>query len=470
MGQFDRNVNEARKQAAAGNLSGALQATTHALIEKPRDGNLKLFRARLFHALGRHREALADLSGLAPQVPSAQMAMFQAEVAEAAGDLKAAATALSRAIASANTPAPLLARRAVLRQSLGQFAEAEDDLQKAIKLSPLDGELYRLLSGMHRFTPSDPLLGKMEKARAKMGKGTPAAAHLDFALSKALDDIGDTDASFARLLQANASMRAQYPHDAAARQQQLDGYKSTLSDLPQAPDTTANTAAPIFITGLPRSGTTLVEQILSAHPDVTGGGEMAIFGGQMLEILGDPAANAPLNLTPASLSKLGHAYSAVVSKRHPNAGRVTDKSIQTASYIGAVTAALPNARIIVVQRNPHGNALSLLRQVFQAGKQTFSYNLDDIRRYQRGFDDMVSFWQDRLPGRVHILQFEDLVQTPEKTTRSLLDMAGLEWDDACLRPEDNTRTVQTLSAVAVRKPISTHSSQKWQRYAAHLSA
>lgn len=470
MGQFDKNVHEARKQAAAGNLSGALQATTHALIEEPRNGNLKLFRARLFHALGRHREALADLSGLATQIPTAQLAMFQADVAEGAGDLKSAESALSRAIPAVKNPAPLLARRAVLRQSLGQFETAQTDLRAAIKLTPADGELYRLLGGMHRFTPDDALLHTMKKLRPKMPAGTATAAHMDFAISKALDDIGDVDASFTSLLKANATMRALHPHDAQARQTQLDRYKQALAQLPQAPLDTASAAAPIFVTGLPRSGTTLVEQILSAHPEVTGGGEMALFGGLLRRILGDPATNDALTLTPDSLSRLGHAYSDAVSERHPNAPYVTDKSIQTASYIGAVAAALPNARIIVVRRNPHGNALSLLRQVFQPGKQTFSYDLADIRSYQKGFDDMVSFWQERLPDRVHIVDFEELLSTPETTTRALLDMAGLSWDDACLRPEDNTRAVQTLSAVAVRKPITSQASEKWRRYAAHLGA
>ncbi|MEP3347763.1 MAG: sulfotransferase [Litoreibacter sp.] len=468
MGQFDRNVQEARKQAAAGNLTGALQSTSFALLEKPRDGNLKLFRARLLHALGRHREALADLSGLSATGPSPQLASFRAEVAENAGDLKTAITALTHALPATKTPSPLLAKRAVLYQSLGQFAKAKDDLIEAIRLTPADGELFRLLSAMHRFQASDPLLARMEKTRPKLKKNSLSGAHMDFALSKAFDDLGDTDKSFKLLLQANAAMRLAFPYDANARQTQLDHYKVALANLPDAPS--ASDAAPIFVTGLPRSGTTLVEQILSAHPDVAGGGEMALFGGLMRKSLGDPASSAPLKATPEALSKLGHAYAKAASARHPKAKRITDKSIQTASYIGAVTAALPNARIIVVRRNPNGNALSLLRQVFLPGKQSFSYNLDDIRSYQQGFDDMVSFWQESLPDKVHVVQFEDLVSTPEQTTRSLLDMAALEWNDACLRPQDNDRAVQTLSAVAVRQPITPHSSQKWQAYAEHLGA
>lgn len=470
MGQFDNAVHDARQQAANGDLIGALGAANRALMQMPQDQNLKLFRARLLHALGRDTEALADLKPFTAGPMPAQLALFVAEVAEHAGVLKLAEDALGQALSTAKKPATLLAKRAVLRQSLGAFEAAQKDLRDAIKRSPTDGELYRLLGSMHRFKANDPLLKKMQQARRKIPAGSAASAHLEFAISKALDDLGDYDRSFKHLTQANATMRKLHPYSAQVRDDQLARYKQALSTLPHAPAATASKAAPIFVTGLPRSGTTLVEQILSAHPDVTGGGEMAIFGGLMRETLGDPAGDASLDLTPETLSKLGHAYADAVAMRHPSARRVTDKSIQTASYAGAVAAALPNARIIVVRRNPHGNALSLLRQVFQPGKQLFSYNLDDILRYQRGFDDMVAFWQATLPDRVHVVEYETLVREPDATTRALLDMADLPWNDACLHPEDNTRAVQTLSAVAVRKPISSDAADKWRRYASHLGA
>lgn len=470
MGRIDQHILQARKQAAAGNLAGAVKSTTHAMVGNPRDENLRLFRARLFHALGRHHEAMSDLAALKKSPGTLQLALFHADVAEAAGECAVAVDALSYAIPKSETPAPLRARRAVMLQSLGDFKGATRDLQEAISLTPADGELYRLLSGLHRFSDGDPLLDQMQHLRQTMPEGSFPAAHMDFAISKALDDIGDVIASFEVLLRANAAMRAMTPYDPEARTQQLERYKQTLGDLPAAPITTAQRAAPIFVTGLPRSGTTLVEQILSTHPDVTGGGEMALFGPLMRKIIGDPAGSAELTASAKQMSKLGHAYCTSVSAKHPKSVRVTDKSIQTASYMGAVAAALPNAQFIVVRRNPNGNALSLLRQVFQPGVQSFSYNLDDIRHYQQGFDDIVSFWQERLADRVHVVDFDQLTETPEPNTRALLDKAGLTWDAACLHPEKNTRSVQTLSAVAVRKPVSSTAAHKWQRYAAQLAS
>lgn len=472
MSQFDHKVINARKQAAAGDLSGALQSISQAILEAPNDGTLKLFRARLLHALGQDRAALQDLPPLNATQSSPQLMAFRAEVEEGAGNFTAAIAALGHLIDGAQKTTPLLAKRAVLHQALGQFNEARTDLLAAIKANPADGELYRLLGAQHRFTKGDPLLGKMRKARTKTKSNSAAAAHLDFAISKALDDLDQPDQSFKHLLRANAIMRKLHPYDIQDRLSQLAQYKRAFASLPAAPTAEASTAAPIFITGLPRSGTTLVEQILSAHPDVTGGGEMAIFGTELRRILGD-LANQPadkLDLTPQNLATLGHAYVDAAQTRHPQAARITDKSIQTAVYMGAVAAALPNARIIVVKRNPHGNALSLLRQVFQPGKQTFSYNLADIRAYQDSFDDIAAFWQTRLPDRVHTINYEDLVTTPEQTTRDLLAMAGLAWNDACLHPEENTRAVQTLSAVAVRKPINTRAAHSWHRYATQLGA
>lgn len=221
---------------------------------------------------------------------------------------------------------------------------------------------------------------------------------------------------------------------------------------------------------MPRSGTTLIEQILSAHPDVTGSGEAGTFSPNLPSHLDNPVAHTDdgFELSNDALRALGTAYATDMTDRFGTARRHTDKSLQTLLYSGAVLAALPRAHIILVRRNPNAIALSLFKQVFLPGKQLFSYDLDDIRTYQRSFDKMVAFWSNRLSARFHVINYEDVVSNPEPTIRDLLARVDLSFDPACLAPEKNDRAVKTLSAVTVRRPISIGASESWRRYARQL--
>ncbi|KMW57652.1 TPR repeat domain protein [Candidatus Rhodobacter oscarellae] len=172
-----------------------------------------------------------------------------------------------------------------------------------------------------------------------------------------------------------------------------------------------------------------------------------------------------MNISPASLSKLAEQYHSEMSSKLGTAKRVTDKSLQTLLYAGPVLSALPKAHIVVVRRDHNATALSLYKHVFRPGRQLFSYDMDDIRAYQRDQDDLLSFWAERLPDRFHVMDYEDLITDPERQIRALLETIELPWDPACLHPENNTNAVQTLSNVAVRRPINASALSAWQPYA-----
>ena len=360
--------------------------------------------------------------------------------------------------------ASLLARRATLHQSKGQLDAAATDLRAAIGLRPTEGELYRMLAPLHEFRPDDPLLRQTRARRAK--PGSPAAMGFGFAMAKALDDCAEYDAAFDELTRANAVMRTRFPYDIDSRRRAVDAYHKAFKHSVDTP-AVAPPTRPIFITGLPRSGTTLVEQILSCHHAVEGGGEAAVFFPLMHKILGAPV-HGSMDVSPEKVATLGQDYTAEMARRMPDAGRVTDKSIQTIMYAGAVLDALPHARIITVTRAREATALSLFRQVFRPGKQLFSYDLNDIWIYQDLFNQMVKFWHARRGASMVEVAYEDLVSDPERTIRTMLQFQGLAWDPTCLRPQDNPRIVRTLSAVAVRAPIGTAARDHWRNYSDHL--
>ncbi len=468
MSKLDRNLAVARAAAEAGNLQTALEAVTQALVAAPGDRNLSLFRARLLHALGRPRDALVDLAKLPHEQASPAILSFRADVEEAAGDVGGAIRSVSEILKQGVSTPALFVRRALLHQAAGDFDKARHDLERAIAQQPQNGELYRLLSGLITFEADDPLIDRMWRLKAELREEDPGQPQLDFALSKALDDIDDVEGSFSHLMAANTAMRRAAPYDISTRLHAVAQIKRSFAKFDpksfQHPE--ASTAAPIFVTGLPRAGTTLVEQIISAHETVLGGGETAVFGQKMRRTIGDPSSGQP-QFSSELMALLGHAYVAALPRLEGSKTRHTDKSIQSLIYAPAILAALPQARLVVVRRDPRANALSLLRQVFRPGKQLFSYDLADIYAYQQSYEEMLAHWQQHVPLPVSVVQYEDLVARPDEEIRHLLTTNGLDWDPACLTPEKNPRIVRTLSATSVRQPINTRSSEAWRRYA-HL--
>ncbi|MBF9028769.1 hypothetical protein HKCCE3408_00050 [Rhodobacterales bacterium HKCCE3408] len=469
MGIFESNAIEAQKRAARKDYAGALLAIDRAAAEARK---ALLLRARLLAALGRDDEALDELVRLdRPGVP-VEFLEFRADLETRLDRVDDAIATLDRAIDAARDPATFLARRGDMHRARGEFDAAVADFDAALNLRPTDGELHRLRGELVRARPDDGMIETLRAARAAVPDDSRSAVHLDFALARALDQVGDHEASAEALLKANAGMRALFPYDIARRHAQVDAVRKAFADVTPAKMPTAGTTdfAPIFVTGMPRSGTTLIEQILSAHPDVAGAGETGLFSAAATEILGAPDAPPPggLRLTPEKLTEVGQRYRDRMRARVPDATRVTDKSIQTLLFAGPALVALPRAHVVVVRRDPRATALSLFRQVFRDGKQLFSYDLSDIRDYQMTTDDLVAFWSERLSDRFHVVDYEAFVTAPERAIRDLLDRVGLPFDPACLAPEDNDRPVRTLSAVAVRRPINTGALDVWKPYATLL--
>ena len=392
----------------------------------------------------------------------------RADVEERLGHLQDALASLNAAALLQET-SRILARRSTLKTSLGDFEGARADLERAMALDPEEGELYRLWSTLHRFVPDDPIFAQMQDLAQRLPADAPAQVGFDFALAKALDDLGDYQSAFEHLMRANRAVRKAFPFDIRGREQEVRSYQRSFATFKARAYQLKQPSsyAPIFITGMPRSGTTLAEQIISSHAHVSAGGEVARFYRRMVETVGDPARGA-LQMTPERVAALAHRYEGDMLTRMHMGKRRTGKSLQTIMYAGTVLAALPHAKIIVVTRDPNATALSLLKQKFRPGKQLFSYALSDIRRYQTTFNEMVSYWSAKLPQAIKVGAYEDIVSDPEAVTREMLAFADLAWDDACLSPEKNERAVKTLSSVAVRAPISQGPRDHWKNYAPYL--
>jgi hypothetical protein len=294
-------------------------------------------------------------------------------------------------------------------------------------------------------------------------------ADLLFALAKASADVGRNEESFRHYVDANRAMRGVIRYNEAAV---LGGYnslaRSFTAELFAAKAGFGDPSIrPIFIVGLPRSGSSLIEQILASHRDVFGAGENPFF----LEAVGNALSGAgadPAQLTTAQLRALGAEYLRRIAIAAPQAPRVTDKMLSNDFFVGLIHLALPNARIVHIVRDPLDTCLSIFSKHFGA-TLAYAYDLGEIGRFYRAERRLMAHWQRVLPARTMLeLRYEDVVADLEGQVRRLLAFCDLDWDPACLSFETTPRAVWTASATQVRQPLYRSAVGRWRPSAGML--
>ena len=232
---------------------------------------------------------------------------------------------------------------------------------------------------------------------------------------------------------------------------------------------------PVFVLGMPRSGTTLIEQILASHPKVRALGERATFSETLARICGTPTgaqslAQRAARCTDSELRRLGALYLKVIRRDAPTtAARIVDKMPANFQFIGFIHAALPNARIIHTRRDPVDTCLSLFSILFAGSAQLYSYDLEELGRYYRAYEKVMTHWRNALPAGVMLeVQYEEVVDDFERQARRIVAHCGLEWDDACLEFHKTERPVRTMSHAQIRQPIYRSAVGRWRPDTARL--
>jgi tetratricopeptide (TPR) repeat protein len=366
-------------------------------------------------------------------------------------------------------------------RTVGRRDEAISAYKRCIALAPGLGEAYWGLADLKVATLTPTEEAAMVAELAKGDRSADDRIHLYFALGKALEDRGDFDRAFQNYTQGAALRRAAMPHNAsettALTQRSIARFTRRFFDAASggcpAPD-------PIFIVGLPRAGSTLVEQILASHSSVEGTMELADIGLIAKSLKGSPTRAShgdasPLqypdtivDLSPAQLTALGEKF-IEKTRVHRPLGRpcFTDKMPSNFQHIGLIQLILPNAKIVDVRRHPLGSCFSAFKQHFAQG-QNFSYDLEDLGKYYRDYVELTGHFDRILPGRIHRIIYEDLVEDTEAEVRRLLDYCGLAFEENCLHFYKNDRAVRTVSSEQVRRPIFRDGLDLWRRYEPHL--
>ncbi len=450
----------------AGDAAAVAALLTGALAVTPGHLPARLALAAAYYRDGRSHAALAEIDRVIAAARHATVpAALRAAILMQAGAVAAAVDAYA---AIAGTSAGLWHSYGHALRAAGRHGEAVAAYRRALALRPGFAEVYWSLANLKtwRFTAAD---------RAAMAAMLPAAApedraFLHFALGKAADDARDTAASFAHYAAGNAAKARETRYDRAAHE---DFVARTIAvftrDLVAARAGSGDPAPdPIFVVGLPRSGSTLVEQILASHPAVDGLSELADLPA-VARALPGRYPDALATLTPAGFARAGRAYlDRTAPRRDPGRARFVDKFPGNFLHAGLIHLALPNATIVDVRRHPVATCFSLYRQLFAQG-QAYAYDLADLAHYYRHYVALMDHFDAVLPGRIVRVSYEALVDDTDGATRRLLAAAGLPFDAACLRFFASSRAVQTASSEQVRRPVYRSGLDDWRRFAAELA-
>jgi tetratricopeptide (TPR) repeat protein len=450
------------------NLDQAVRAYQNALKIAPRDPNIFLRLAKLLLAFSRHAEAAEVLTravDLAPESGQARLLFAQALTGVNRGD--EALVQMESALADPEAVGMAHGMLGYWYQARGKFAEARSHFEQSIQLEPRQALAYFGLTQGSRVRPEDrPILEQAATLISNAEVPPQDSMYLQYVLGKGMADLGEYESSWNHYVKANElafeiSLGGKV-FNRRAYTEAIDGTIATFNRdfFKKNRSVGWNQRLPIFIVGMMRSGTTLVEQILSSHPEVGAAGELDFW----LDEGYTAVDTAKRTLDQKALSKLALRYVDGLRRIAPDKAFVTDKMPQNFQMVGLIHTAFPKAPIIHIRRNPLDTCISIFTNAYQQSPN-FAHDQDSIVFAYRQYQRLVAHWRRVLPPDQFLeIDYEDLTANPDFVIRQILSFCHLKWDDACLRPELNDRLVTTPSLWQVRQPVYRTAVERWRMY------
>lgn len=359
----------------------------------------------------------------------------------------------------------------------GHSAEAVETLESLVARYPDDPSAYASLAASRKFKPDDALIPPLQALADRTPDEDRSAVVLNFALGKIYDDSRLWDAAWTHYARGNRLRNAQYDYQPKKEEERNDRLMQLFSRefIEQHAELGCESELPVFIVGMPRSGTTLTEQIVSSHPQVIGAGEVVFWGRSAKAVpytLGTHREypECMSEMVPTHARKIAEKYTSLLGKiAGPGTApaRVTDKMPHNFTQLGLIALLFPQARIIHCKRDAMDNCLSIFFQNF-GGEHPYAYDLENLGHHHKQYERLMTHWHEVLPGRIMDISYEDTIADPEFWSRKLIEHVGLEWDDACLAPHKLERSVKTASHWQVRQPIYKTSVARWKNYEKYL--
>ena len=374
-------------------------------------------------------------------------------------------------------------------QQLGKLDQAVKCYEKAISIRPNYSGAYYNLSYLKKYTVSDPQISKMQSLISSDNITQSDRIDLYFALAKVYENLDNQDKLFKYLHEANRLLKHELNYSLDRSKTLFSTVKEIFSkpypDIEKSLSSEPSTFKPIFIVGMPRSGSTLVEQIISSHHAVHGAGESQDLRSLIAPILSDNLIqgskiastsigndkiylSSKSSLPEEAFLSLRKQYLNVLAKLNVSESVITDKSLSNFRFIGFILTSFPEAKIIHMKRDARAICWSIYKSNFRSKGNGYSYNFDDLAGFYGLYTDLMDFWHQLFPDRIYDMCYEDLTTNQEEETRKLLEYCELEWDDNCLNFHNSKRAVKTASALQVRQKMYQGSSEAWKKYKNHL--
>ena len=453
----------------------ALALVEERLTTDAKDVQCLLQKAECLLALGRRAEALSSAAEAAPHAANDAVALdavgtFFVYAAEHSRALEM----YDRAVAGDPKSVDILGKRAEVHRFLGNFELSARDHEAVLALSPMNAGALKSLSESRQQTADHNAVVDMEAALAAAPLDSEDNITLHHALAKSYEDLGDYAASWRHVSAANKMQRKRFPYDPKHERAVIDRIIAGFpNEEPIATDTTG--AQPIFIVGLPRTGTTLVERILGNHSEVHSAGELQALSeavgtvvGRKFSVLSEGWLGYASALGDLDGKSIAREYLLRSRSQRGDKARFSDKQTTNFFYCGLILRAFPNARIVHVTRHPVATCYAIYKTLF-LGTFPFGNDLAELGEFFVDYRRLMAHWHRVVPGRILDLAYEDVVSALEPTTRRLLDYAGLPFEERCLKFQHNPTPTMTASSVQVRQPIYDSSLQQWRNYARELA-
>ncbi|MBT8141677.1 MAG: tetratricopeptide repeat protein [Gammaproteobacteria bacterium] len=442
--------------------------------------NLPIFHFDLANALfqvGNYPPALKECDYLLQFAPDhLETVSLKAAILVKIGAFEKAAELYEKLISAHPQNATLQLRYGVSLRILGRTSEAIKAFNKALQLAPELGEAYWNLANLKTYAFSDAEIGSITHLLSESNNDTANVSYLNFALGKALEDKGEYARSFSYYQQANIIIKESHNYQSAETSEMVKANKAVFNTaffndrVPHG----SQANSPIFIVGLPRSGSTLLEQILGSHSLVDPTMELTEMTSMVRsinnleyqgKIPGFPQVVS--HLSNEELENFGNEFIRRTKIYRQNGTYFIDKTPHNFLYIGLILAILPNAKIIDARRDPMACGFSIYKQHFAKGHR-FSNSLEDIGHYYRDYLELMDHWNSVFQGKILTVQYEELIQDVNAGVRNMLDFCGLEFEQACVDFHKNTRAVATVSSEQVRQPVYTKAIEHWKHYSDFL--
>ncbi len=459
---------------AMGRAEEAAQACRQAIARNPSLAGAYNTLGCALYELARSEEALVAYRKAVERKPDFVEAQCNlGTVLQSLGRTGEALDHYNRCATTTPKEAAYLINKAVLFNEMGEKNAAQGAVEQALDLNPASSVGWYVRSELKTFAPGDVDIEKMEALLARtnaQGLRVRDRIYLGFSLGKAWLEAGNSNRAFAYLNEANRLKRSTFSYDAAEMERRFAEIAAEFSPerMKAFADAGDPSKMPIFIIGMPRSGSTLIEQILASHPDIHGAGELTVMRGLVDGLAQARGSSYPAlvsGLSQADLAALGRDYLEQVSGL--GSGRlVADKFILNFLFAGLIHAMLPNARIIHCRRDAMDTCLSCYLRLFRS-EMKFAYGLRELGLFYRGYERLMEYWRTLLPPeRFCEVRYEDVIDDLETQARRLVDFCGLDWNPACLNFYETRRQIQT--STQVRQPIYPFSVSRWRAYAQHL--